>query len=91
VLWLEAGDDLVDFYQGLIQLAAAYHHMQRGTFSGAVRLFDAALQRLARFPQGFHGVDRSAAEAAAPRHRQFAERRESLEPGEYPKLILTTE
>lgn len=89
MLWLEAEAEDVDFYQGLIQLAAAYHHMQRGTFRGAVRLFDASLQRLARFPQAYRGVDRRAAEEAARRHRQFAERGESLESGEYPKLILT--
>lgn len=45
-LWLEAGTDLHQYLQGLIQLAAAYHHVKRGTTRGAVRLFDAALKRL---------------------------------------------
>lgn len=86
-LWLEADDDgLVQFYQGLIQLAAAYHHMQRGTFPGAVRLFEAALRRLEPFPAGYHDLDRSAAVSAALNHRERAVRRENLEPDDYPKL-----
>ena len=35
------------FLQGLIQLAAAYHHAGRGTNRGGIRLFDAALEKLA--------------------------------------------
>jgi len=30
-LWLEAESDLDQYLQGLIQIAAAYHHIQRGT------------------------------------------------------------
>jgi predicted metal-dependent hydrolase len=86
-LWLEAeDDDLVLFYQGLIQLAAAYHHMKRGTFSGAVRLFDAATQKLERFPPDFLGVDRGDAVKSAQAHRERALRAEFLDPSDYPKL-----
>jgi len=53
ILWLEADSDLVEFLQGMIQLAAAYHHLQRGTPRGAVRLIDAALRRLEPFPAAF--------------------------------------
>jgi predicted metal-dependent hydrolase len=86
-LWLEADDDdLVLFYQGLIQLAAAYHHMKRGTFSGAVRLFDAATQKLEPFPPDFLGLDRSDAVKSAQAHREFALRGEFLDQSDYPKL-----
>jgi len=86
-LWLEEDDDdLVLFYQGLIQLAAAYHHMKRGTFPGAVRLFEAALQKLERFPRGFHDLDRENVVKSAQVHRQRAERGEFLDQTEYPKL-----
>ncbi|HEY2322998.1 MAG TPA: DUF309 domain-containing protein [Thermoanaerobaculia bacterium] len=86
-LWLEADDDdLVLYYQGLIQLAAAYHHMKRGTFSGAVRLFDAALQKLERFPLVFHDLDREDVVKSAQDHRQRAQRGEFLDQSEYPKL-----
>ena len=89
-LWLEAGTDLHQYLQGLIQLAAAYHHVKRGTFRGAVRLFDAALRRLSAFPQRFCGIDRTAAEAAATRHREWIAARidsdERLGLDEYPRL-----
>jgi uncharacterized protein len=90
-LWLEAEGDLVEFYQGLIQLAAAYHHMKRGTFRGAVRLFDASLRRLAPFPEGFHGLDRAAAVEAAKQHRESAAAGQPIGGHEYPKLTLQSE
>lgn len=86
-LWLEEDDDdRVLFYQGLIQLAAAYHHMKRGTFPGAVRLFDASLQKLERFSPDFCGLDRENVVKSAQVHRERARRGEFLDPGEYPKL-----
>jgi predicted metal-dependent hydrolase len=93
-IWLEA-ETLDQFLQGLIQIAAAYHHIQRGTFRGAVRLFDAALKRLEPFPMHFSGVDRSAVDAASRRHREWVasllERdamNERLEGGDFPALVL---
>ena len=90
-LWLEAESELHQFLQGLIQLAAAYHHIKRGTFRGAVRLIDAALAKLAPFPTRFCGIDRAEAEAAARRDRERAARAESLALGDYPKLALIDE
>src|SRR5437588_11561444 len=69
-IWLVAESDIEQFLQGMIQLAAAYHHVKRGTHRGAVRLFEAALRRLEPFPRRFSGIDRSAAEETARRHRQ---------------------
>ncbi len=71
-IWLAAESDLDQFLQGLIQLAAAYHHAKRGTLRGAVRLFDAALGRLGGFPNPYCGIDRATAEDAARRHRVWA-------------------
>src|SRR6185369_8517912 len=69
-LWLEAQTDLHQYLQGLIQLAAAYHHVKRGTTRGAVRLFDAALAKLEVFPLTHCGIDRALAIAAAQRDRE---------------------
>jgi len=66
-IWLQSTSDVRLFLQGLIQLAAAYHHVQRGTFPGGLRLFDAALQKLEAFPMRWSGIDRTAVDAAAPR------------------------
>jgi len=94
-LWLEADSDAVQFLQGLIQIAAAYHHVQRGTFRGAVRLFDAALRRLSAFPADFCNVDRAEAEEFSRRDRLWTaallernELHERLGENDYPKLRL---
>jgi len=91
-LWLAAETDLVEFLQGLIQLAAAYHHVKRGTLRGAVRLFEAALLRLQPFPARYCGIDRTAAEAAAREDREWAggvlARGETATGDHYPRLLL---
>ncbi|MGZ5473193.1 MAG: DUF309 domain-containing protein [Thermoanaerobaculia bacterium] len=85
-LWLEASGDEKTFLQGLIQLAAAYHHVQRGTFRGAIRLFDAALSKLATVPVHFFGVDCTDVVAAARKHRTMLAKGEHIDGGELPKF-----
>jgi predicted metal-dependent hydrolase len=84
--WLVAEGEQRVFLQGLIQLAAAYHHVQRGTLSGAVRLFDAALEKLARVPEGYAEVDRSEAVTQAAQHREHIAHGEHIEAIAFPKL-----
>ena len=85
-LWLPAENPHKQFLQGLIQLAAAYHHVQRGTFSGGVRLFDAALRRLEPFPPAYAGIDRAGAVEAAREHRERIARGEGIDGKDFPKL-----
>lgn len=85
-IWLVASGEEKLFLQGLIQLAAAYHHVQRGTYSGGIRLFDAAREKLDEFPPGYGGVDRGAAMALAAQHRGRIARSEHIDPGDFPKL-----
>jgi predicted metal-dependent hydrolase len=92
-LWLAAESEVEQFLQGLIQIAAAYHHVQRGTYRGAGRLFDAALERLEPFPPAFCGVDRAAVEKASRRHRAWLTAaggalKEPLSSTEYPILTV---
>ena len=94
-IWLAAESDVEQFLQGLIQVAAAYHHLKRGTFSGGVRLFDAGLRRLQSFPPGFCDLDRQSMETLAREHRLWAAERlseekrdERLGDDEYPLLHL---
>jgi uncharacterized protein len=84
--WLACDGEEKLFLQGLIQLAAAYHHVQKGTFPGGVRLFDAACAKLAQLPDGYLGVDRSEAIARAVRHRQCIARGEHIDAMDFPKL-----
>ena len=90
-LWLVAESDLEQYLQGLIQLAAAYHHVKRGTFRGAVRLFDAATRRLSAFPDPHCGLARGSAIDAARKHAQWvvqAAPQERLADADYPRLQL---
>ena len=93
-IWLEAESDVHLFLQGLIQLAAAYHHVQRGTFPGGLRLFDAALRKLEAFPKRWCGIDRTSTELAAHRHREWVAgvlardaRTERLDANDFPQLL----
>ena len=89
-IWLVAESEVKEFLQGLIQVAAAYHHMQRGTYRGGVRLFDSGLRRLARFADDYCSIERRAVVAAAQTHRErFAgDATVPLRDDEYPELIL---
>jgi len=93
LLWLEAESDLEQFLQGLIQIAAAYHHIQRGTYRGAPRLFAAGLRRLEPFPMSCCGVDRSEVDAAARRHWKWLDEtpESALDAAEYPRLHVPDE
>jgi predicted metal-dependent hydrolase len=94
-IWLEAESDLHRFLQGLIQLAAAYHHVKRGTYPGGLRLFDAALEKLSAFPKRWCGIDRTSAEEAARRHRDWVATLlvqgatdKRLDPADFPQIAL---
>jgi len=55
-VWLEAEGPQKTFLQSLIQVAAAFHHLQRGNPAGAISLLSRALHRLDRFPNEYCGV-----------------------------------
>ena len=59
-IWLEEPEDEKPFYQGLIQVAAAFHHHQRGNPVGLESLLRAGVEKLRRYPPTFHGVDLAA-------------------------------
>jgi len=88
-IWLVAESEVEQFLQGLIQIAAAYHHVMRGTYRGAIRLFEAGLRRLEPFPAHYCDVDRSGVESAAQRDRESLARAQEP-PVELPELILLT-
>ena len=92
-LWLSAESDLEQFLQGLIQVAAAYHHVQRETYRGAPRLFAAGLKRLEAFPLVHCGLDRTEVDAAARRHQAWLESvpQAPLDSNDYPKLRVSDE
>lgn len=55
-VWLELRDPEKTFLQALIQVAAAFHHFQRGNQEGTSSLLQAALRRLEPRSPSFGGV-----------------------------------
>ena len=55
-VWLAAQEPEKTFLQGLIQVAAAFHHLQRGNCAGTISLLRSALRRLDGYPEVFAGI-----------------------------------
>jgi uncharacterized protein len=55
-VWLGAKEPEKTFLQGLIQVTAAFHHLQRNNLRGTASLLQAALGRLERYPSHFGGI-----------------------------------
>jgi uncharacterized protein len=55
-VWLESQEPEKIFLQGLIQVTAAFHHLQRNNPRGTALLLQAALGRLERYPARFGGI-----------------------------------
>lgn len=55
-VWLGAREPEKMFLQGLIQVTAAFHHLQRNNPLGTARLLQAALGRLERYPAHFGAI-----------------------------------
>src|SRR5207244_10699975 len=54
-VWLVAQEPEKTFLQGLIQVAASFHHFQRGNLAGTASLLRSALRRLDVYPESFAG------------------------------------
>jgi uncharacterized protein len=55
-IWLSATEPEKTFLQGLIQLAAAFHHGKRGNLAGMKSLLEAGLAKLEKFPADCRGI-----------------------------------
>jgi predicted metal-dependent hydrolase len=55
--WLASPEPDKTFLQGIIQIAAAFHHHSRGNHRGACSLLLAGLGRLRSFPDNYYGID----------------------------------
>ena len=64
-IWLASAEPDKTFLQGIIQIAAAFHHYGRGNMRGTQSLLEAGLRRLERFAHGHYGIDVEALRAAA--------------------------
>ncbi len=56
-LWMETTGDERSYYQGLIQTATAFYHLENGNYAGARKLFTTGLSYLAPYPDHYLGFD----------------------------------
>lgn len=56
-VWLTLAEPDKSFLQALVQISAAFHHLDRGNRIGAVSLLTRSLARLDRSPENFGGLD----------------------------------
>lgn len=83
-MWRQSAGPDRSFYQGLVQLAAAFYHHEKGNRHGAVTLLRRATQRLAQHRPASHGLDIDALLAQLePWEGRFA----AGQPGPYPVLV----
>ena len=66
-IWLAAAEPERTFLQGIIQVAAAFHHYQRGNRPGAQSLLEAGLNKLECFPPTHRGIRLDELRAAGKR------------------------
>lgn len=55
-VWLKCNEPEKTFLQALIQITAAFHHLQRGNPRGTASLLRAALRRLNGYPPEYAGI-----------------------------------
>jgi uncharacterized protein len=55
-VWLTEDEPERTFLQGLIQIAAAFHHYRHGNSEGAESLLAAGIVKITRFPHDYHGL-----------------------------------
>ncbi|HWC29573.1 MAG TPA: DUF309 domain-containing protein [Dehalococcoidia bacterium] len=55
-VWMDAERGDRAFYQGLIQVTAAFVHVTRNEYPGSIRLLDAGIEKLEKYPETYRGV-----------------------------------
>jgi predicted metal-dependent hydrolase len=56
-VWLESERGLRGFYQGLIQITAAFVHVTRDRYPGGVKLLGEGIEKLENYPPSFMDVE----------------------------------
>ena len=56
-VWLESERGLRGFYQGLIQVSAAFVHVTRNRYPGGVKLLAEGIAKLERYPARYMGLE----------------------------------
>lgn len=86
-IWLVEMEPEKTFLQGLIQIAAAFHHYCRGNPWGAELLLAAGIVKLSRFGHHHAGLEISALREAAKSWARALGQDRKPDPDHLPKLI----
>jgi uncharacterized protein len=87
-LWLAESGPEKTFLQGLIQLAAAFHHHDRGNSRGAKSLLAAGLAKLRHFPDEYREMALAELRMAAGQWAEKLGTEEDREMREPPRIRL---
>ena len=85
-IWLVEDEPERTFLQGIIQIAAAFHHYCRENADGAESLLAAGIVKLSRFPAGYRGLAIEDLRAAAKRWARSIGEGERPNRAEIPRL-----
>ena len=55
--WREESGPIRELYQGILQVAVTYLHIQNGNYEGAVKVSERARVKLEKWPEHCRGVD----------------------------------
>jgi len=88
-LWLAQTGKEKAFLQGLIQLAAAFHHHSRGNLRGAESLLPRSIAKLDRLPAGYHGLDLAGLRLRVGEWLRWLGGREETRPPRLPKITVS--
>jgi uncharacterized protein len=86
-IWLGSPEPEKTFLQGIIQIAAAFHHYTRGNTRGARTLLEAGLGRLEKFPATHNQLALEALRAAARTWADTLTRGHDPGPSQVPKIV----
>ncbi len=88
-IWLEESPEEKPFYQGIIQVAAAFHHVHNRNLRGARSWMEAGAAKLRRYPAHHCGIDLAALLAALAPWLEVLRRRQAPDQLALPTLRPT--
>ena len=88
-IWLAAPEPDKTFLQGIIQVAAAFHHFQRDNRAGAESLLRAGFEKIEPFPDDYRGLRLAPLRAAIQEWLASLSRERSPTPSSFPRIERT--
>src|SRR6202035_3590967 len=88
-IWLLEAEPEKTFLQGIIQIAADFHHYCRGNTDGTESLLAAGIVKLSRFPKVHRGLNIEELRSAAKHWARSVGKGEQLDKSKIPQLLRT--